>query len=178
MESILNYKDKIILDLCCGTGNQLKLLSKNNFKNLYCLDFSSAMLKQVQKNSFNIKIYQEDATKTNFKNEFFDLIIISFVIHEKERNTQKKFLEEAHRILKKGGTLLVLDYDIGKKTSILTKALIYTIERIAGKNHYYNFKNYIKNKGLPGLINPEKFQTLSKKQKKFKGTSMFFHKKI
>jgi len=29
MHELLGYKVKIILDLCCGTGNQLKLLSDN-----------------------------------------------------------------------------------------------------------------------------------------------------
>ncbi|MEA2021895.1 MAG: class I SAM-dependent methyltransferase, partial [Candidatus Caldatribacteriota bacterium] len=44
MNELLNYREKVILDLCCGTGNQLNLLSKHGFKNLYCLDISNSML--------------------------------------------------------------------------------------------------------------------------------------
>jgi len=178
MNMILDYKEKSILDLCCGTGDQLKLLAKNNFKNLHCLDMSEDMLREAKKNNFNIKIYEEDAIKTNFSDESFDLILISFAVHEKDKVTQENFLNEAYRILKKNGSLLVLDYDFNKKTSILIKLIIYTIERIAGKEHYINFKNYIKNKGLLSLINTEKFKILENKQKDFRGTSIFFYKKV
>ena len=44
---LLKYREKSIIDLCCGTGNQLKLLSKNGFKNLHCLDISNSMLEPV-----------------------------------------------------------------------------------------------------------------------------------
>ena len=49
MEELSQHKDSVILDLCCGTGNQLKLLSKNGFKNLHCLDLSEAMLNVAEK---------------------------------------------------------------------------------------------------------------------------------
>jgi len=32
MDELLKFKEKIILDLCCGTGNQIKLLSKHGRK--------------------------------------------------------------------------------------------------------------------------------------------------
>jgi len=178
MEIILDYKNKSILDLCCGTGNQLKLLSKNDFKNLHCLDLSSAMLKQAQKNNINIKFYKENATKTNFKDELFDLLIISFAIHEKNKSTQEDILKEAHRILKKDGALVILDYDLNEKNNLWLKATIYTIKRIARKKHYYNFKNYIKNKGLLSLVNPKKFLIIEDKQKNFKGVSISLYKKL
>jgi len=178
MNTLLDYKEKTILDLCCGTGDQFKLLAKNDFKNLHCLDVSRDMLCRAKKNSFNIKIYEEDATKTNFPNESFDLILISFAIHEKNRITQKNFLNETYRILKKDGSLLILDYNLNKKTSVLVKFIIYIIERIAGREHYVNFKSYIKNKGLLSLINTEKFKILENKQKDFRGTSIFFYKKV
>jgi len=71
MNELLKYQEKVILDLCCGTGNQLKLLSKNGFKNLYCLDISDSMLKIARRNAPFIKIYNENATKTSFNYAFF-----------------------------------------------------------------------------------------------------------
>lgn len=68
MNELLPYKDSSILDLCCGTGNQLKLLSKTGFKNLHCLDISEAMLKVAQKGDYPIEIYAEDVTKTSWLN--------------------------------------------------------------------------------------------------------------
>ncbi len=177
IEILDEYREKSILDLCCGTGDQIKLLSKNGFKNLHCLDMSEAMLKVARKNNSQIKFYQEDATKTSFSDESFDLIIISFAIHEKNRITQKNFIKETYRLIKSDGVILVVDYDFNEKTTKLVKIAINIIERIAGKNHFNNFKNYIKNQGLLSLIQANKFKELKNKKKTFKGVSIFLYQK-
>jgi len=165
------------LDLCCGTGDQLKLLSKNGFKNLYGLDMSLDMLKVAQKGNDKIKFYEEDATKTSFPNNFFDFIIISFAIHEKNRPDQKNIIKEAHRILKQSGIMLILDYDFNKKTGPLVKITINIIERIAGREHFYNFKNYLRNNALLNLIDSQKFKNLENKKRSFKGVSISLYQK-
>ena len=158
MNELLKYKEKIILDLCCGTGNQIKLLSKHGFRNLYCLDISDSMLEIAKRSDSSIKIYNEDATKTSFDDASFDVVIISFAIHEKDRNTQQALINEAHRIIKKDGFMLVVDYVFDNKTTKYGRILISMIERIAGSEHYRNFKNYIQNKGLLSLIKKDKFK--------------------
>ena len=160
MNELLKYKEKIILDLCCGTGNQAKLLSKNGFRNIYCLDISDSMLEIAKRSDSSIKIYNEDATKTNFDNASFDVVIISFAIHEKDRNTQQALINEAYRIIKKDGLMLVVDYVFDNKTTKFSRILISIIERIAGGEHYRNFKNYIQNKGLSSLIKKDKFKLI------------------
>ena len=158
MNELLKYKKKIILDLCCGTGNQIKLLSKHGFRNLYCLDISDSMLEIAKRSDSSIKIYNEDATKTSFDDAWFDVVIISFAIHEKDRNTQQALIDEAYRIIKKDGFMLVVDYVFDNKTTKYGRILISMIERIAGSEHYRNFKNYIQNKGLLSLIKKDKFK--------------------
>jgi len=160
MNELLKYKEKIILDLCCGTGNQIKLLSKHGFRNLSCLDISDSMLKIAKRGNSSIKIYKEDATKTNFDNAWFDIVILSFAIHEKDRNTQQALINEAHRIIKKDGFMLVVDYIFDNKTTKFSKILIRLIEKIAGGEHDRNFKNYIQNKGLLSLIKKDKFKLI------------------
>jgi ubiquinone/menaquinone biosynthesis C-methylase UbiE len=108
MNALSKYKDKPILDLCCGTGDQVKFLSKNGFRNLHCLDLSDSMLKIARKGNCPIKIYAEDATKTGLKAGSFNVIIISLAIHEKDRNTQETMVNEAHRIMKKNGLSISL----------------------------------------------------------------------
>ena len=160
MNELLKYKEKIILDLCCGTGNQIKLLSKHGFSNLSCLDISDSMLEIAKRGNSSIKIYKEDATKTNFDNAWFDIVILSFAIHEKDRNTQQALINEAHRIIKKDGFMLVVDYVFDNKTTKFSKILIRLIEKIAGGEHDRNFKNYIQNKGLSSLIKKDKFKLI------------------
>jgi len=158
MNELLKYKEKIILDLCCGTGNQIKLLLKHGFKNLSCLDISDSMLEIAKRSDSSIKIYKEDATKTNFNHASFDVVMISFAIHEKDRNTQQALMNEAYRIIKKDGLMLVVDYVFDNKTTKFGKILVSIIERIAGGEHDRNFKNYIQNKGLSSLIEKDKFK--------------------
>jgi len=178
MNELLNYKEKQILDLCCGTGNQLKMLAKNGFKNLHCLDISNSMLEIAKNNDYPIKIYNEDATKTSFEDETFDIVIISFAIHEKDRNTQEYFLKEAYRLIKKDGLILVVDYVFDNKTTKFIKRGIIIIERIAGKEHYNNFKSYIRNNGLSSLIKKDMLKLLKYNRKLFNGVTISIYKKL
>ena len=172
MNEIIKYKEKTILDLCCGTGNQLKLLSKNGFKNLHCLDISNSMLEIVKKYDCPIKTYNEDATQTSFENESFDIVIISFALHEKDRNTQEKIINEACRLIKKDGFMLVVDYVFDNKTTLFSRMGISIIEKMAGEEHYTNFKNYIQNNGLSSLIKNDRFKLVKNNRKLFNGVTI------
>jgi demethylmenaquinone methyltransferase/2-methoxy-6-polyprenyl-1,4-benzoquinol methylase len=118
------------------------------------------MLEIAKRSDSSIKIYNEDATKTSFNNASFDVVIISFAIHEKDRNTQQALINEAYRIIKKDGFMLVVDYVFDNKTTKFGKILISIIEGIAGREHYINFKNYIQNEGLLSLIKKDKFKLI------------------
>ncbi len=177
MDELSQHKDSSILDLCCGTGNQLKLLSKNGFKNLHCLDLSKEMLRVAEKGGYPIKIYNEDATKTNFDDASFDIVIISFAIHEKDRETQEKLIEETHRLIKESGTILIIDFSFDEKTTKLGKMGIDFIERMAGGEHYLNFKGYIANGGLESLIKEDKFKFVKDVRAAFNGVTISTYQK-
>lgn len=178
MNELLKYKEKIILDLCCGTGNQLNLLSKHGFRNLYCLDISDSMLEIAKRSNSSIKIYNEDATKTSFNNASFDVVIISFAIHEKDRNTQQALIDEAYRIIKKDGFMLVVDYVFDNKTTKFGRIVISIIERIAAREHYINFKSYIQNDGLLSLIEKDKFKLIKFNRMSFGAVTISIYQKI
>ena len=178
MNELLKYKEKVILDLCCGTGNQLNLLSKHGFRNLYCLDISDSMLEIAKRSDSSIKIYNEDATKTSFNNASFDVVIISFAIHEKDRNTQQALINEAYRIIKKDGFMLVVDYVFDNKTTKFGRIVISMIERIAGGEHYINFKSYIQNDGLLSLIEKDKFKLIKYNRMSFGAVTISIYQKI
>lgn len=178
MNELLKYKEKVILDLCCGTGNQLNLLSKHGFRNLYCLDISDSMLEIAKRDDSPIKIYNEDATKTSFDNASFDVVIISFAIHEKDRNTQQALINEAYRIIKKDGFMLVVDYVFDNKATKFGRILISMIERIAGREHYRNFKSYIQNKGLLSLIKKDKLELIKYNRMLFRTVTISIYQKI
>ena len=153
------------------------MLSQEGFKNLHCLDISEAMLKVARQGDYPIRIYNEDASKTHFKDGVFDIVIISFAIHEKEREIQERIIKEGYRILKEDGFILVVDYVFDDHTTGPIKAGIRIIERIAGKKHYLNFKNYIRNNGLSGLIKDSKFALIQERRAMFNGVTISTYKK-
>lgn len=177
LNELSGYKNKAILDLCCGTGNQMNLLAKHGFTNLHCLDLSPAMLEIARRSDYQINIYNEDATKTNFENELFDIVTIMFAIHEKDKITQENLINESHRLLKNSGLLLVVDFIFDESTPISSKIGISFVERLVGGEHYKNFKSYIQNNCLAGVIKPDKFTPLKSDRKPYKSVSLSFYRK-
>lgn len=176
-DELKNYQDKALLDLCCGTGNQMKILARNGFTNLHCVDFSPAMLEVARKGDHSINMYLSDATATPFADDSFDGIIISFAIHEKDRITQESLLAEAYRLLKNDGILLIVDYIFDQDTSRLGKAGIWVIERMAGGDHYRNFSKYINRNGLQSLISFDQYKLIRFRRKLFSGVILAIYQK-
>jgi demethylmenaquinone methyltransferase/2-methoxy-6-polyprenyl-1,4-benzoquinol methylase len=177
IRELSNFKEKKIIDLCCGTGNQLRLLSDRGFRDLYGVDRSASMLDVAIKDGHPIHVYNEDATDTSFDDELFDIVMMSFAIHENDRITQENLLKEAYRLLKKEGLLIIADFVLDDKTKSFSRMAIRFVERIAGKRHYRNFLNYVKNKGLESLINEEKFNLVKRRRRLLNGVRIAIYKK-
>ena len=177
LNELLAHKDKAILDLCCGTGNQLKLLSKYGFSNLHCLDLSEAMLRVAQRGNYPLKTYHQDATETSFDEASFDVIMLSFAIHEKDRETQERMLAEAYRLLHQDGFILIVDFVFDGKTRNLGRLGIRLIERLAGGEHYRNFIGYIQNNGLASLVKEDKFKFIKNHRMAFNGVTVSKYQK-
>jgi ubiquinone/menaquinone biosynthesis C-methylase UbiE len=143
-----------LIDICCGTGNQLKYLGHTNIK-LTGVDNSPEMLNSGK--LFNC--LQQDARNIEFPDQSFDMALIQLALHEKSSDDQLKIIDETHRILKNNGYLVVMDYHIDHKTSKSAKYMINIIEFLAGKEHYSHFKNYKQNGGLSKLIDTNRFDT-------------------
>jgi len=178
LNELYQHKDNAIIDICCGTGNQLKMLAKNGFKNLSCLDISESMLQVAKNGNSQLKIYQKDATNTEFDGEAFDIAIISFALHEKDRKTQEKMINETFRIVRKGGLILIVDYVFDEKTITIGRIGISMVERIAGKEHFKNFRNYIKHNGLISLMTPDRFKLLKEEWKLMNGVTLSTYQRL
>ncbi len=100
-------KDSMVLDLGCGTGITSERISRliKNAKVL-CCDFSFSMLKIAkERRGKNLSFICANAENLPFKNEVLDyLICFSCFPHFDNKN---KMLEEAVRVLRKGGLLII-----------------------------------------------------------------------
>jgi demethylmenaquinone methyltransferase/2-methoxy-6-polyprenyl-1,4-benzoquinol methylase len=107
-----------VLDLATGTGDVLiSLLRRNsNITEAVGLDVSENMLALCRRKiarrklAGRIKLVCADALASGLDNESFDIVTMGFGI----RNTPDAFktLTEIHRLLKKGGTALILEFSM------------------------------------------------------------------
>ncbi len=135
-----------IADMGCGTGMQLALLKDK--VDAIGIDKSPFMLKAAKKKG--VECIMGDISSTPFPSSYFDCLIYSFVLHPNNRAKIKEIMEEGKRILKENGCFIIADYGIAKKKR--AAIVIRLIERMATKEHYRNYTDYMKRGAINGII--------------------------
>jgi demethylmenaquinone methyltransferase/2-methoxy-6-polyprenyl-1,4-benzoquinol methylase len=102
-----------ILDVCSGTGDVAIEVSNNSraIASDFCEEMLQLCSQKLEKRSIeNINCIQNDAENLSFKDETFDGAIVAFGI----RNVAdiKKSLSEMHRVVKKEGKVIVLEFSL------------------------------------------------------------------
>ncbi len=157
-----------ILDVCCGTGNQLKLLKKHGIDGVG-IDLSNAMLKVANSGKIKANYFEQDAEEINFNDESFDMTMTTFALHEKSNSSAKKILNEMIRLTKKTGHLIIVDFSINSNTLSLARKGINFIESHAGDDHYKHYKEYIASNGLDFLLKGSPLKEIEKHYFAFNG---------
>lgn len=106
-EIVKNYKKPKILDLGAGCGAYSIPLSE--YYDVTALELVKHNLKVIEKNSQNIKLIHGNATNLSMlEDNSFDVILIFGPMYHLISTEEKlKCLNEAKRVLKKNGTILV-----------------------------------------------------------------------
>ena len=151
LEIVIRNKYKTVLDVCCGTGNQLKLLKKHGIVGIG-VDLSKAMLKIAESGKIKINCHEQDAENINLKDESFDMTMTTFALHEKSNSSGKKIINEMIRLTKINGQLIIVDFSINSNTFFLARKGIEFIESSAGDDHYKHYKEYVADNGLDTLL--------------------------
>ena len=161
-------KDKILVDVACGTGDLGKLflnLTDENCK-IYCVDPNSGMIskgKEKLKTYKNIDWLIAPAEKLPIKDSSCDYYTISFGL----RNTKNlhKTLAEAHRVLKPGGRFLCLEFSKIQNSNLdfiyknYSKLIPLVGKAVIGKKEPYEYLV----KSIEEFINQEELIDLMKK---------------
>jgi ubiquinone/menaquinone biosynthesis C-methylase UbiE len=144
-----------VIDLCCGTGEQLRMLSNEDIV-LTGVDLSQAMLARARNTSpSSIHYLETDAANLPLPDDEYDGVIISFALHEKPAFQHEAIYREACRLLRHDGHIIIADYSTprpGYASFIVGKVLIPIIERAAGLNHYHNYRDWMNQGALEGFL--------------------------
>lgn len=109
-----------VLDIATGTGDLAINLTKTTAKRIVGLDISEGMLaigklkleKLQLKN--RVEMVQADSEEIPYDNETFDAVTVAFGVRNFEN--LNKGLSEIYRVLKPGGTFVVLETSVPTKT--------------------------------------------------------------
>lgn len=110
MRPILDRPDALVLDVCCGTGDLAFALGHNAKARILGADFSHTMLVRARaKNGVGPFAFLEaDALRLPFADSSFDLITTAFGF--RNLTNYEEGLREMFRLLKRGGTLGILEF--------------------------------------------------------------------
>jgi len=120
VEIIGNTNPTSVLDIATGTGDLAISLTKTTATKIVGLDISDGMLEvgrtKINKLQLNNKIEMvlADSEEIPFENNSFDAITVAFGVRNFEH--LEKGLSEIYRVLKPGGTFVVLETSVPTKT--------------------------------------------------------------
>jgi len=103
---VINDNDNI-LDIGCGTGKLLALLSEKGKANCFGIDITKGMIEAAKKNNPNMTFQISDCVSTPFDSDCFDILTVSMAYHHFTETL--RFAQEAKRILKPDGMIYILE---------------------------------------------------------------------
>lgn len=126
-----------ILDVCCGTGTLTSLIARRVGPNgqVRGIDLSESALEIGRGKIRNVPVAFERAQAETlpFASARFDKCFISFGLHEMPIQSRRNTLREIFRILRSGGCLFVVDYNLpaGTLARSAIKAFVKLVEHEA-----------------------------------------------
>jgi ubiquinone/menaquinone biosynthesis C-methylase UbiE len=122
-----------VLDLGCGNGRWYKVF-KEKKADYFGLDNSEKLIEIAKENFPDAKFFIGDALNLPFQDNFFDKVYsIALFHHIPSDDFRIKVLEEAKRVLKPGGILILTCWKIHRLKEILA-FLKYTFLKIIGRS--------------------------------------------
>jgi demethylmenaquinone methyltransferase / 2-methoxy-6-polyprenyl-1,4-benzoquinol methylase len=120
LRPILQSKEALVLDLCCGTGDLALALRKSGKARIIGADFAHTMLVRARAKSIlgrsrsgmpaspPLPLAEADALRLPFADSSFDLVTTAFGF--RNLANYEAGLQEIQRVLKPGGTIAILEF--------------------------------------------------------------------
>ena len=142
-----------VLDVACGTGS-LSMAIARKAKNVIGIDLSKDMIITARRGAWkkginNIQFEIRDASDMSvYKDRQFDVAVTSMALHQFNSDLAIKILAGMRRI---ASEVIIADYNHHMPRGY-GRTVAWTIERIAGGDHYRNFRNYMQSGGVHWFV--------------------------
>jgi len=147
-----------ILDVGCGTGRMAYILI-NKYKSYTGIDLSSKNIKSAT-DSFSslqderIKFWHKNIEAIVKEKRKYNYSIMTYVLHEIELSER---IPTLYNMLKVSDSVIIGDYHLPSQKKWQDR-FNEIVEFIAGRDHYRNYKSYIKQGGLKGIVESAKLK--------------------
>lgn len=112
LAEVLKRDDAVVLDVACGTGDLSLELKQSARAKVIGMDFCRPMLNiarvKAARSTVSIPYVESDAMNLSFADGRFDAVTIAFGL--RNLSNFQAGLAEFHRVLKPGGTLVILEF--------------------------------------------------------------------
>jgi len=150
-----------LLDVCCGTGAQFRLLNATDRHLIAGIDNNRKFLAYGRSRAKRPHFVCADADRLPFYDNAFKGIMITYGLHDKPSDKRFDILQESFRVLAPSGKAIFLDFQKPWNNKSRWGYLFASaIELTAGKNHYRNGRQFLREGGLSALLNETDFKTL------------------
>jgi len=169
-----------VLDVCCGTGEQVFSYGKKGATAIG-IDIRKEIIKvaKAQKEKKRLKgvsFMVTDAQKLPLESNSLDFASICLGLHEMGQESRDNVISEMKRVVKRDGYLIFVDFKSPLPKTIFS-FFLRVIERLAGKENFRYFKNYLSNGGLPELLKKNNLE-IEKKSELIKGLFLIIKAKV
>jgi demethylmenaquinone methyltransferase/2-methoxy-6-polyprenyl-1,4-benzoquinol methylase len=127
-----------ILDVATGTGAVALTFAKHDFETTG-IDLSEDMLAEAakKKQQLPVTFLKADASRLPFGNQSFDIVTVSFALHDMPLDVRKQAVKEMYRVLKADGRLVIMDY--AKPKNIIWRKIATAIINLYEELSYKQF---------------------------------------
>jgi ubiquinone/menaquinone biosynthesis C-methylase UbiE len=155
-----------VLDVGCGTGTNLSLYHPAGCE-VFGIDLSPAMVEMArQKLGDRAEIHLGNASQMPYEDNLYDLVTTMMTLHEMSDQIRFTVMSEMVRVVKSNGHILVTDFHPGPirfPKGWMYKSIALFFEIAAGREHFKNYRQFLTNGGLPGLIKGSRLNVENKK---------------
>jgi ubiquinone/menaquinone biosynthesis C-methylase UbiE len=141
-----------VLDVGCGTGTHLAMYADAACE-VAGIDLNPDMLARARRRlGQGADLREADALELPFRGDAFDLAIGMLILHEMAPADRVAVLGEMARVAHR---VLIIDHHPDHDGSLRGRAirvLSTGIERIAGGDHYRNYRQFLRTGGIPGVV--------------------------